>query len=207
MAQIAGLVIYACTLLNLCIGFVYKVPQIVLLYRNQSTQGLSYITTIGDVVSNSVYILYSVYFSYEFISYADYILYLLQSTIIVVQMHCYDRKYLSCFMTAVLLIAMFHECFKRPVVMSNCIYLCTFSSIFGKLLQIEKIIRAESVKSVSIAYWCLSWTSSASKLVQVSLAETIDKNLISHCTLSVVTTSILVILLYRRQCSDKLKQN
>jgi len=207
MSQFTELIIYACTLANLCIGLVYKVPQILLLQKTQSTQGISYITATGDVIANLIYILYNVYFSYELVAYSDYCLYFLQSLVIFIQMHYFDQKLSTCAVTLLLIVSALYAGYHSSLIMTNCIFACTFFSLFGKVVQIRKIQTAPSVKSLSLPFWILSLSSSAIKLIQVSLASVLDPKLVGHCVLSTLCSTILVSLLYRRKQSDKHKSD
>jgi len=195
-------VIYFCSLLNMTLGVIYKLPQIKLLHQSKTTKGLSYYTVFSDCLTNLIFILYNNFHNNDLTTFVDYFLYLFQSLTIALQTLHYDsylkNQPLKLALATSFLTVLFYQIYQIEFVMNSVIFICTFFSFSGKISQILEINKSDSVRGVSLNTWVIAAATSFLKLVQVLLADVVDGKLVFHCVGSTVLCSCVCGLLKSR---------
>lgn len=202
-------IVYFCSILNMVLGFIYKLPQIQLLHQTKSTKGLSYYTVFSDCLTNLIFILYNNFQNNDLTTYIDYYLFLFQSLTIALQTLHYDKhlktknNQIKLIITTVCFSAFLYKLYQIPTIMNSVIFICTFFSFSGKISQILQIIKSSEVKSVSLKTWLIAAGTSFLKLVQVLLSEKVDKKLVFHCIGSTGLCSCVCALLMKKSGGNK----
>lgn len=204
-------IIYFCSLLNMSLGIIYKLPQIKLLHSTKSTNGLSYYTVFCDCLTNMIFILYNSFHGNDITTYIDYFLFLFQSLTIALQSLHYDNFLVSnpikLAIGSMILPLVFYSIYQIPVIMNYVIFICTFFSFSGKISQILKVVKSDDVGGVSLNTWLIAASTSFLKLIQVVVADVVDAKLVFHCIGSTFLCSCVCVLLKNRGAKFGLSKN
>ena len=136
---------YVFSMTHLSMTSVYKFPAIKKLYDTKTSEGISLLSCIVDVYSQSIYLCYNLYRGYELMTFFDYVI--TDSTVIIYLWQVlFYHKNLGLFGLQSILghlgsVALFYFAFSVPEIVSKIIFVSTICSMSGKILQIIEIYR------------------------------------------------------------------
>ncbi|BFF97399.1 solute carrier family 66 member 3 [Drosophila madeirensis] len=158
-----GLVLVVADLLSLitvssCL--VIKVPQINTIRENQSSKGISVLGLCLELFSYTVMISYNYTSDYDFLSYMEYPVLLLQEYILIYYAFKYQNllgKKTQIFAVAYVIIATLIYLKLFPIIiLTFLVPFCTPIGATSKVLQLLAILRTKDASSVSRTTWALS---------------------------------------------------
>ncbi|SPP76868.1 solute carrier family 66 member 3 [Drosophila guanche] len=158
-----GLVLVIADLLSLitvssCL--VIKVPQINTIRENQSSKGISVLGLCLELFSYTVMISYNYTSDYDFLSYMEYPVLLLQEYILIYYAFKYQNllgKKTQIFAVAYVIIATLIYLKLFPIIiLTFLVPFCTPIGATSKVLQLLAILRTKDASSVSRTTWALS---------------------------------------------------
>ncbi|XP_067613699.1 solute carrier family 66 member 3 isoform X4 [Eurosta solidaginis] len=203
-----GLVLIIADLLSLitvssCL--VIKVPQINTLRANKSSQGISVIGLCLELFSYTVMMSYNYSSGYEFLSYMEYPILLIQEYALIYYTFLYQdllglRTQLITVLYAIVAALIYFKLF--PILLLKFLVpFCTPIGATSKILQLLQILRTKDASSVSRTTWALSAFTNFTRIYTV-FVQSNDLMLLSNFLISTFLSSSV----FAAACVYKSKQ-
>ena len=160
-------------ILNLTVGVVYRVPQILKLTTNKSAVGLSFYALVLDMFALLCSIAYNFTLGYSFMSYGEMYMNFFQLFIVFTLVYKYKGMTAKQFQAGVIfticfLALIFSKVF--PIKIVQTLLMCnTISFIVSKLLQIKEILVFQYSRNLSLFTLFISPSGIASRLFTVMM--------------------------------------
>ncbi|CAD7003896.1 PQ-loop repeat-containing protein 3 isoform X2 [Ceratitis capitata] len=190
-----GLVLVIADLLSLitvssCL--VIKVPQINTIRANKSSQGISVLGLCIELFSYTVMISYNYSSGYEFLSYMEYPILLLQEYALIYYTFLYQnllgvRTQIVAVFYAVVATLIYLKLFPL-VILAFLVPFCTPIGATSKVLQLISILRTKDASSVSRTTWALSAFTNMTRIYTVYVQSN-DLMLLSNFLISTFLSS------------------
>ncbi|XP_055910648.1 solute carrier family 66 member 3 [Eupeodes corollae] len=176
-----------------------KVPQIKTINENKSSQGISVFGLCLELYSYSVMMAYNYRSGYDFLSYMEYPILLLQEYVLVYYVFKYQnllgRKTLIVTVLYSILAYLVYLKLMPLVVLAFLVPFCTPIGATSKVLQLVAILRSKDSRSVSLTTWGLSAFTNLTRVYTV-FVQSADPMLLANFMISVFLSSSVFVAAY-----------
>ncbi|XP_055843359.1 solute carrier family 66 member 3 [Episyrphus balteatus] len=176
-----------------------KVPQIKTINQNKSAQGISVFGLCLELYSYSVMMAYNFRSGYDFLSYMEYPVLLIQEYVLVYYVFKYQnllgRKTLIVTVLYLILAYLVYLRLMPLVVLAFLVPFCTPIGATSKVLQLVAILRTKDSRSVSLTTWALSAFTNLTRVYTV-LVQSADPMLLANFMISVFLSSSVFVAAY-----------
>ncbi|XP_017469738.1 PREDICTED: PQ-loop repeat-containing protein 3 [Rhagoletis zephyria] len=186
---------------------VIKVPQINTIRANKSSQGISVIGLCLELFSYTVMISYNYSSSYEFLSYMEYPILLLQEYVLIYYTFFYQdllgaRTQLVAVLYAIVATLIYFKLFPL-IILTFLVPFCTPIGATSKVLQLIEILRSKDASSVSRTTWALSAFTNMTRIYTVYVQSN-DSMLLSNFLISTFLSSSVFVAacVYRKKAKS-----
>lgn len=176
-----------------------KVPQIKTINENKSSQGISVFGLCLELYSYSVMMAYNYRSAYDFLSYMEYPVLLIQEYVLVYYVFKYQnllgRKTLIVTILYLVLAYIVYLRLMPLVVLAFLVPFCTPIGATSKVLQLMAILKSKDSRSVSLTTWALSAFTNLTRVYTV-LVQSADPMLLANFMISVLLSSSVFVAAY-----------
>lgn len=176
-----------------------KIPQIRTINQNKSAQGISVFGLCLELYSYSVMMAYNYTSGYEFLSYMEYPVLLIQEYVLVYCVFKYKdllgRKTLA---VTIMYLILAYIVFMKLMPIGVLVVLVPFCTPIGatsKVLQLVEILKSKDARSVSLTTWALSAFTNLTRVYTVYV-QSADPMLLANFMISVVLSSSVFVTAY-----------
>lgn len=176
-----------------------KVPQIKTINENKSSQGISVFGLCLELYSYSVMMAYNYRSGYDFLSYMEYPVLLIQEYVLVYYVFKYQnllgRKTLIVTLLYIVVAYLVYLKLMPLVVLAFLVPFCTPIGATSKVLQLVAILKTKDSRSVSLTTWALSAFTNLTRVYTV-FVQSADPMLLANFMISVLLSSSVFLAAY-----------
>jgi uncharacterized protein with PQ loop repeat len=184
-----------------------KVPQIMTIYQQKSTAGLSMKGLVIETVSYTISTLYNFTNGYRILNYFEYIILLTQNYMLIVIVLFYRKQLNQKFIGAAVLYVFVASLFSMYILPKS---ILTFlipgtlpMSATSKILQLLEILRTKDSSSISAITWFISAFTNATRIYTIFL-DSADIMLLTNFIVSTgLSSSVLAAVMYYKKPKGK----
>jgi len=192
---------------TILLSVIMKAPQIIRIYNQKQTGGISLTSLLLDLINLSTTTCYNYTNNYSLMSYMEYPIILLQQYILIgIVLFYNNRLNVKVLILSVLYIGLLTAFVCELLPSSILTILVPFGtpvSLSSKCLQLYTIMKFKNADSISLTTWFISAYTNGARIYTI-LMDSADKMLlVNFCFNTSLSTSILLASVYYKQTSIK----
>ncbi|ODN04744.1 PQ-loop repeat-containing protein 3 [Orchesella cincta] len=181
------------TTIGLCV--ICKIPQILLIYKTKSVEGLSESSLALELLTYVISLSYNAMKEYPLSSYLEDPFLSLQTLAVLLIVYSYNERLTVKRILTLLVVAVAFYILSygipSPIILQACLTATLPMKVFSKVLQLKQIWTAKSAGSISLVSWTINIYTCVTRIITTVLV-TQDMTILLKHTISVTLNSAVV---------------